>query len=74
MVCEFFGWKCDKGRTQSVRSVLSPGALSRKCFKGNHKKSFQGDEIAYLQVRHPSEDFQMSAIFYVSWNVFVHKY
>lgn len=48
-----FGWKCDKGQTQAVRSLLSPGALSRKCLKGNHKKSFPGDKIAYLQVRCP---------------------
>lgn len=73
-VCESFGWKCDKGRTQWVRSVLSPGALSRKCFKGNHKKSFQDDEIACLQVRCPSEDFQKSAIFCLSWNAYVHKH
>lgn len=51
VVYEIFGWKCDKEWTRSLESVLSPGALFRKCFKGNHKKSFQGGEIAYLHVR-----------------------
>lgn len=74
LMCEIFGWKCDRDGHNQLRSVLSPGALSRRCFKGNHKKSFQGDEIAYLQMRCPSEDFQTSAVFYLFWNVYVHKH
>lgn len=34
---EIFGWKRDKGGTQ-LEGVLSPGALSRKSFKGNYKE------------------------------------